>query len=521
MDQRSITISGAFKTCLNRLEVLVLKLKTNTNSSLQGLDPTSWEDELGRLKVWGGNLAAHQTGRASLEYRLRDASHIQQNIVELLTALHQVICDVEEVLADPPMREFAQPPEPSNPGSVVENEFQQLYRETVSIIKDLFQMALLIRKPAHHSRLTEDQPDVSFYKTHDFNHVRDKFPEAHRTLLERLSLALTRRRAQLRYWERHHAKLNKGLGLCARPEQLMNDNATELSNTVATSFMATSPVMSDDSSCSVTPEGSFASTFVQSETIHIPNPPKDSIDGAPFECPFCRHITVVQNRREWNKHLFLDLKPYSCTALDCNAPHRLYGTQHEWSSHLRSDHDQSWLDDSYNGQYSLAVCPLCKSKVTPGRDSESHVARHFQELALFVAPQVEYDDDEELSYEDYYAFNPAHGSDSPKSLHTPDIEHESEVEHFADIDDQIVQESKDQEAKGIDTSQELHPKQERKSKHGKKVSKPPTPIYWICRKCSGAEAQSIKLVPLCLTLGCSGKATDYNAVKLNRNRKII
>lgn len=45
------------------------------------------QDEYGRLRVWTGNIGAHKSGRSSLEYRLRDASHIRAQIALLFDAL--------------------------------------------------------------------------------------------------------------------------------------------------------------------------------------------------------------------------------------------------------------------------------------------------------------------------------------------------------------------------------------------------------------------------------------------------
>ena len=514
MDQRPATISNAFKRCLSRLEALVLKLKTNTTASLPGLDPTSWEDELGRLKVWGGNLAAHQTGQASLEYRLRDASHIQQNIVELLNALDLAICDVEEVLTEPPVSEPDYLPKPFDLSSVAENEFQQLYHEVVGIIKDLFQMALLIRKPAQHSRLTEDQPiDISVFEPYDLKHVRDKFPLAHETLVHRLGVALTRRRKHLKYWERHHAKLSRGLAQTTRPKDSSSDNATEFSDTVATALGAEIPIVSGDSSHSVISEGSFASTFVQSEDIRIPNPPKDSLDGTPFECPFCRYIIVVKDTRAWIKHFLLDLKPYSCTALDCNVPHRIYATQHEWSHHLRSDHCVSWLEKGSNSQEDTAVCPLCKSEITLGKSSESHLARHLQELALFVVPRQDEEWDDRVIDEEGKNMYSEDGS-----LSTELLDNNNETKD--NIIGFIEESHKEVKAEGQEGIQHLAT-MDQEYKVTVPGPPPPPPVYWMCWRCKASNVQNILNVPHCVTPGCQGEASDLKSIKLDENREPV
>lgn len=52
-------------------------------------------DECGRFRVWAGNVGAHETGRDSLDYRLREASHIHLELTELLEELNK---DLEEGL---------------------------------------------------------------------------------------------------------------------------------------------------------------------------------------------------------------------------------------------------------------------------------------------------------------------------------------------------------------------------------------------------------------------------------------
>lgn len=47
------------------------------------------QNELSRFKVWSGNIGAHQKGRSSLDHRLRDASNIRDQVVELLEDLKE------------------------------------------------------------------------------------------------------------------------------------------------------------------------------------------------------------------------------------------------------------------------------------------------------------------------------------------------------------------------------------------------------------------------------------------------
>jgi hypothetical protein len=47
------------------------------------------EDEMGRLRLWAGNIGALQKGHSSLDYRLRDSKHAYDQVLNLLKELHQ------------------------------------------------------------------------------------------------------------------------------------------------------------------------------------------------------------------------------------------------------------------------------------------------------------------------------------------------------------------------------------------------------------------------------------------------
>ena len=51
------------------------------------------EDELGRFRLWAGNIGALKTGRASLDYRLRDAAYLSQNAKSLLEGLTESLTE--------------------------------------------------------------------------------------------------------------------------------------------------------------------------------------------------------------------------------------------------------------------------------------------------------------------------------------------------------------------------------------------------------------------------------------------
>ena len=46
-------------------------------------------DDYRRFRLWSANIGAHRNGRSSLEYRLRDSSHLRTHITKLLMTLNE------------------------------------------------------------------------------------------------------------------------------------------------------------------------------------------------------------------------------------------------------------------------------------------------------------------------------------------------------------------------------------------------------------------------------------------------
>lgn len=67
------------------------KFKALSDSETQHIDRIV--DELGRFRVWAGNVSAHTAGRKSLQHRLRDSSELSSAVIghlsELLTVLDE------------------------------------------------------------------------------------------------------------------------------------------------------------------------------------------------------------------------------------------------------------------------------------------------------------------------------------------------------------------------------------------------------------------------------------------------
>ncbi|KAJ5875112.1 uncharacterized protein N7473_012459 [Penicillium subrubescens] len=150
-----------------------------------------WQDELGRLRVWAANIGAHQTGQSSLDHRLRDASHIKDQTLRVLRRLQRLIQDLYDALHSESVSEDLSD---SDDEEGRKSEMQIIYQDLHDTISHLFQLSMIIRKPAQHDRFWgTKRSDAAGFEPFDRQHVIDKYPHAETSVLERLGLAISQR----------------------------------------------------------------------------------------------------------------------------------------------------------------------------------------------------------------------------------------------------------------------------------------------------------------------------------------
>ena len=358
----------------------------------QDLNVEAWQDEFGRLCIWAGNIGAHQKGQFSLDFRLRDSSHIRQRVIKLLNEILKSLQEVAEAMAERGDEDVESLNECESGDQTPQTVIQQLRESIATTISCLFEMSMLVRKPAKRDhRMSSSKTDVAYFEPFDRNHVRDKFPAADERLVARLGQAITRRRQYFRYRERHAMKLRQGLD----PGTMSQDKSESLSQTVATESRNMKIGYDDQRSESGYPMTSYASTLISDGNVTIPAPPKKSMGGKAFECPYCYFIITVDGPRSWNRHVLGDLQPYVCTELDCTTAVKVYTTRHEWLHHSRTAHPREVSSESESvDQVEGTNCVLCSAVLPNEKRLDKHLARHLQELALFVLPSTAEDVDE-------------------------------------------------------------------------------------------------------------------------------
>ncbi|SPQ22034.1 4d02eded-7eb9-4f7f-9943-741b74605947 [Thermothielavioides terrestris] len=429
--------------------------------------------------MWAGNLGAHQRGRASLDYRLREAPHLQEQVVYLLKDLSQSLQDAVSMVcreerrshlgigAQPEALDIKQQPlhssydperrsEDSFSGSdddeaPLQNGPTELCVDVAEAIDCLLRLSVAIANPAPHERArVGDAEDVSIRETYDIRYVQEKFPMMDPALSGVLGKAITRRRQFFRYREAHHAKLAAGLERLGHDGNAKDTGQTEIvPKTVASSLpshfkeltgidLRTSVFDEDRGSETGMSQTSYATSagFIPEEVdgqpveppapLKVPPLPAAAQHGS-FECPFCYRMVSASTRSAWKRHVFGDLRPYTCLFPECAESHADFDRRHLWEAHISQHHWQSFYcpftcdtsspsaselrqhlshqhmpgatAEQLNAVLSLGKraaaadtaneCPMCRHTVIGLRPYIRHVGRHLEQLALFALPHLE------------------------------------------------------------------------------------------------------------------------------------
>ncbi|KAF1986004.1 A1pp-domain-containing protein [Aulographum hederae CBS 113979] len=231
------------ETCLQAFAALKAWLLEGDAHFQEKLPLSALEDELGRFRVWCGNIGALQKGHSSLDYRLRESPLTQTNVLKLLRELKEALSQATAIVSKErlPYEEQSVSVEASDADAddssddnsdidLPKSELEQRALDIVDIIDNLYRASVKIRSPVLKIRSLkaksfkqidkETGVDVfSAYTAFDQRFVEDVVEELRQTriaptdetsdeyLVQRLSRAVTKRRKQFKYWKKHRDKL--------------------------------------------------------------------------------------------------------------------------------------------------------------------------------------------------------------------------------------------------------------------------------------------------------------------------
>ncbi|CAN9273393.1 unnamed protein product [Alternaria alternata] len=247
------TLRLATAANIRAFQILTDALRASDSKSTEEVDSDALEDEIGRFRVWAGNLGALQKGHSSLDYRLRDSPNLLSSALKLLNELEHNLNETFAVISGARLPFEAQTSteeveedenddgffseEDDSDSDGPRSELKMRFEEVVDIIDNLYKLSVRIRTPSIHSRSLKassympKDPETGVdildaYAELDRKHVqelllqlRKQHPsgaqEEQASLIDRLSSSITLRRRHFKYWKRHRDKL----GASAIPEE--------------------------------------------------------------------------------------------------------------------------------------------------------------------------------------------------------------------------------------------------------------------------------------------------------------
>ena len=207
-------------------------------------------------------------------------------------------------------------------------EIFQLFSAVTEATTSLYKLSIAIRRPTPRDRYAKAASSTPFDASYDVGHVYEKFPHVRSKawLIDKLGSAITRRREFLRYREVHRGKLggsNKPSADFSIRRKMVDarkivTNETEfqipgletqstsysqLASTKATTYVADlDDEFLDIQSTADRSETSYVTSIAEEGSDNmrqIPEPPKESANGIPFECPYCFTIQSVKSSKHW------------------------------------------------------------------------------------------------------------------------------------------------------------------------------------------------------------------------------
>ena len=316
------------------------------------------ENQLGRFKIWAGNLGVFVPGTASADYRLRNDEEIREILVQMLTRLKK---NIEQAI-DPPVPELEEDnnsqdaatssessssspslrlddddsnPDASGEVEVLEAPSRNPLGEIDDIITRLYRLSAIIRRPNSSSESARVAKyiekgthgrDLEDFESHVRWQIQFRNPETPPRLLDRLVSAVVARKKRLLYRERHQEKLKQGVDDYFTPDlpvpttsQLVTGAVKGVSHPKSSSLRRTAimqrssqtgPYSVTDASTvnrprlasypkSVALSGVTKSAVARREQLDIPPPPRfEMSETTEVVCPYCFKVVDKEETKQ-------------------------------------------------------------------------------------------------------------------------------------------------------------------------------------------------------------------------------
>ncbi|KAK8003110.1 hypothetical protein PG989_002829 [Apiospora arundinis] len=335
--------------------------------------------EFGRFRIWTEQTGAALRGKDSLDDTLQKDAQLRSSIIETFQQIKELLRVAMEMSSYSTSgtsaldlsEELLTSDSDYSEHTGISNEEVARSRPKVTRLSLamshiheqiglLYHHSAMLRRPRIggrylHSRSNKDQSDIPYW---EISHVRQKLEQwdLSATQDSRTGMNVTTsdkplKLPSLKYWSQHPWMLEEqpkeGLmpddDTLSSPEPSENPSGDTIPTAYTFSSVAESAVLGSN------PEARPGRTvYADSElgessdmTCKVPKVPVGSITGTRFECPYCHtalESSQMLKRNTWKRHVFRDLRPYTCTFSGCTNPERLYATRRDWVYHEMQMH---------------------------------------------------------------------------------------------------------------------------------------------------------------------------------------
>ncbi|KAH8665078.1 hypothetical protein BGZ60DRAFT_529422 [Tricladium varicosporioides] len=328
-----------------------------------------WEESYCRLRLWAGDVSLQRKGKSSLEHKLRDASNLQEVVVESFGDLsdtlqqgkssigiqnrnHLLTQPLTEDESNEDTNNDTQSDENQPKGNQNDNEssLMELHNIIIDIIDDLYSLSTTLLCPSSHDQFTDPvyQTITPVPHLNDIQHVRETHPTMPGWLCKRLGRGNAQRRLRLAYFkEKAKDKSAREIVDVTQSKAKSKITSSTLLTKADSIFDEPVPQPEYDSEASGSSVTSFTSTTTKEghgRRNGMPKPPAKFFENVAFECPVCFSILDdIRSLKEWRRHVSEDLKPYMCTHENCRQAEVLFAHRRQWFQHELSTHFVHWL----------------------------------------------------------------------------------------------------------------------------------------------------------------------------------
>jgi hypothetical protein len=117
-------------------------------------------------------------------------------------------------------------------------------------------------------------------------------------------------------------------------------------------------------------------TLVKGDTKHISSTLVANEETARL-CYICNHSIHIRRKKDWQKHVLEDLRPYQCVMDSCAQSEETFSSVKDLVKHHQERHS-----------IKFAECPFCDFNLKADLHLQiKHMARHMEEIAFAVVPR--------------------------------------------------------------------------------------------------------------------------------------